>query len=101
MGESIPPNVLNAAALAQRDCFPSGHTEMTIISIYLSLKFKQSIRWIILIVGISLIIATVYLRYHYVIDIIAGIICAILVIFFAPYIQNWFDKFRVMKNEKN
>jgi membrane-associated phospholipid phosphatase len=82
-GESITPDTLTAAALAQRDCFPSGHTEMTILAMYLSFKYNQKIKWILLLVGMSLIIATVYLRYHYVIDVIAGSFCALFVIVIA------------------
>jgi len=88
LGESIPPNTTIAALLAQRDCFPSGHTEMTLLAIYLSFKYKQKIKWILLIVGISLIIATVYLRYHYVIDVFAGAFCALLVIVIARPISK-------------
>ncbi|HEY9188576.1 MAG TPA: phosphatase PAP2 family protein [Ignavibacteria bacterium] len=88
LGESIPPNTSIAALVAQRDCFPSGHTEMTLLAIYLSFKYKQRIKWILLIVGISLIIATVYLRYHYVIDVFAGAFAALLVIVIAQPISK-------------
>jgi membrane-associated phospholipid phosphatase len=88
LGESIPPNTSIAALVAQRDCFPSGHTEMTLLAIYLSFKYKQKIKWILLIVGISLIIATVYLRYHYVIDVFAGAFAALLVIVIAQPISK-------------
>jgi membrane-associated phospholipid phosphatase len=87
-GESIPRDFVNAIALVQRDCFPSGHTEMTLISIYLSFKFRQKIKWIVLIVGSGLIIGTVYLRYHYVIDVLAGALCALIVIGIAPWLQR-------------
>jgi len=88
LGESIPPNTSIAALVAQRDCFPSGHTEMTLLAIYLSFKYKQKIKWILLIVGISLIIATVYLRYHYVIDVFAGAFAALLIIVIAQPISK-------------
>lgn len=83
LGESIPPDTLSAALSAQRDCFPSGHTEMTLLAIYLTFKYKQKIKWLLLVVGLSLIIATVYLRYHYAIDVLAGAFCALFVIVIA------------------
>jgi membrane-associated phospholipid phosphatase len=49
---------------------------MTIISaFYLGTK----LRWILLVWGSSVISATVYLRYHYVIDVIAGAAIALII----------------------
>jgi membrane-associated phospholipid phosphatase len=72
--ESIPPGVSNVAALAcaQRDVLPSGHTMMTLIVMVLAYKFRLKLRHYVFGMGILLIFATVYLRYHYVIDVIAG-----------------------------
>ena len=72
--ESIHPGVSNGVALAsaQRDVFPSGHTMMTLVAIILAYKYKLKIRQVVLFVGAMLIIATVYLRYHYLIDVVAG-----------------------------
>jgi membrane-associated phospholipid phosphatase len=72
--ESIQAGVSNETALAsaQRDVFPSGHTMLTLIVILLAYKFRLRVRYILLVAGALLIIATVYLRYHYFIDIVAG-----------------------------
>ncbi len=77
-GESIPQGTINPAAIVQRDVFPSGHTMMTLIVMYLSVHYKDRTRYILLPVGVLLIFATVYLRYHYVIDLIAGSLCMML-----------------------
>jgi len=73
-GESVVMGVSNEVALAttQRDVFPSGHTMMTLVLMYLGGKYKVRSRYFIYITGVLLIIATVYQRYHYVIDLIAG-----------------------------
>jgi membrane-associated phospholipid phosphatase len=71
-GESIPKNVPNAIDFAQRDAFPSGHTQLTLTIMYISFSNHLKSRWIILVAGSLLIISTVYLRYHYAIDVIAG-----------------------------
>lgn len=71
-GESIPSGTLNPAMVVQRDVFPSGHTQMTLICMYLASKFNLKIKWIIYTLGILLIFATMYLRYHYLIDVLAG-----------------------------
>ncbi len=71
-GESIPKNVPNAIDFAQRDAFPSGHTQLTLTIMYISFSNHLKSRWVILVAGSLLIISTVYLRYHYAIDVIAG-----------------------------
>jgi len=71
-GESIPPGTPNPASLVQRDVFPSGHTQITLLVMILAFRFRAGVRWFLGITGTLLIIATVYLRYHYVIDLVAG-----------------------------
>ena len=72
--ESIPSGASNAIALAnaQRDVFPSGHTMMTVIAAILAFEYKLKIRYYVFCAGMLLILATVYLRYHYLIDLVAG-----------------------------
>jgi membrane-associated phospholipid phosphatase len=89
-GESIPAGVTDALRYAQRDAFPSGHTEMTLISMYLGHKFRLRSRVVLDIAGSLLIISTVYLRYHYVIDLIGGAACMLLVVWTAPpFFRRW------------
>ncbi len=72
--ESISPGVSNSIALsnAQRDVFPSGHTMMTLIAVILAYRYKLRVSHYILGAGMLLIFATVYLRYHYLVDVLAG-----------------------------
>lgn len=81
-GESIPAGVTNnvAMAAAQRDVFPSGHTMLALVLMYLGGKYKVKTRFFLYIAGTLLIVATVYQRYHYVIDLIAGGIFAVFCI---------------------
>ena len=48
----------------------------------------------LLVIGTSLIFSTVYLRYHYVVDVIAGIILALAVVFTAMSV------YKVLNNKK-
>lgn len=79
-GGSVPMGVPNDVAIAetQRDVFPSGHTMMTLVLIYLSAKFRIRARHLLFVTGSLLIIATVYQRYHYVIDLFAGALFMLL-----------------------
>jgi membrane-associated phospholipid phosphatase len=93
-GESIPAGTLNPVNVVQRDVFPSGHTQMTLITIYLAYKFTTKTRYFIYIIGTLLIFATVYLRYHYVIDLIGGLFFMILTMYLANILFNWWNKIR-------
>lgn len=70
--ESIPRNHPNPIEVVQRDVFPSGHTQMTLIVTFLAFRYRLRSRWLITSLAVLLVIGTVYLRYHYVIDLIAG-----------------------------
>jgi membrane-associated phospholipid phosphatase len=94
-GESIPPNTLYPAANVQRDVFPSGHTQVTLIVILLAFRYRARTRWLLGITGTLLIIATVYLRYHYVIDLIAGGLFTWLTFELGAYIDERWTQMRV------
>ena len=81
-------DTLNHLENMQRDAFPSGHTEITLLTMIYAKKYSKSYYYILLIIGTSLIISTVYLRYHYVVDVIAGIILAVVIFMIAPVIYN-------------
>jgi membrane-associated phospholipid phosphatase len=73
-------SALDRAEGITRDCFPSGHTEMTLLVLYYARRFHRRTFWWMLPVGVGIIVSTVYLRYHYVVDVIAGVALAWLVI---------------------
>lgn len=91
-GESIPAGTLNPIEVVQRDVFPSGHTQMTLLVMYLSVKLKTYTRFIFLPVGTLLIFSTVYLRYHYVIDLIGGLLFMIITLLLSYKLFNWWMK---------
>lgn len=90
--ESIPQGTPNPESIVQRDVFPSGHTMITLVVIFLSIKLKSRSRFFLIPVGTLLIFATVYLRYHYVIDLIGGLAFMVFCIFTAPKIFNWWSR---------
>jgi len=45
---------------------------LTIVNIVLAFRFRSRLRYVFLCIGSSLIFATIYLRYHYVIDVLVG-----------------------------
>ncbi|MBM4161335.1 MAG: phosphatase PAP2 family protein [Ignavibacteria bacterium] len=89
LGESIPRNHPNAIEFVQRDVFPSGHTQLTIVAMVLGFRYKLSTRWLLAVLGALLIIGTVYLRYHYVVDLIAGALLAWLTLWSGDRLEVW------------
>ncbi|MBI4569285.1 MAG: phosphatase PAP2 family protein, partial [Planctomycetes bacterium] len=53
---------VDSAELTIHDCFPSGHTGMTLLSILLARRWSRPLFWIMLLPGAVLIFSTVYLR---------------------------------------
>ncbi len=99
VGESVPMGVSSADAMAatQRDVFPSGHTMMTLVLMAFSVRYRLGTRYFILINGILLIIATVYQRYHYVVDLVAGALFAVFCLYTAPRLYKFLrDKVQTM-----
>jgi len=81
--------VLNQLEGIKRDAFPSGHTAIPLVVLYLAYRFKRRFFWIFLPIVSALIFSTVYCRYHYVIDIIGGFGLAILTILLGEIFYMW------------
>lgn len=79
-GESIPPGVSNPVEFVQRDAMPSVHTTIALLITYLSWKIKSKSFYFYLPYFILLVVSTIYLRYHYVVDIFAGAVIALAAI---------------------
>ncbi len=95
-GGGIPIGHPDPAAVVNRDCMPSGHTWITLTNMIIAFRYKSSFRWFVLLGGSGLIFATVYLRYHYVVDVIAGAVFALLTIYLEPKVRNFFkNKFAI------
>ncbi len=76
---------LNTLEHNKTDAFPSGHTAVALTTLYYAWKFRERTYAAILAPTVpALMISTVYLRYHYVIDVFAGIVLALATIVIAP-----------------
>jgi len=91
-GESIPRGTLNPAEVVQRDIFPSGHTMITLIVMYLAYRLKSRSRFFFIPIGALLIFSTVYLWYHYVIDLIGGLLFMMFAVWSGKLIFNWWQR---------
>lgn len=69
---------------AHYDCFPSGHGELTIIAWWSSRQISRPLAIAYFVYTLCIIFATVYLRYHYTVDLAAGALVAAVLIAGAP-----------------
>jgi membrane-associated phospholipid phosphatase len=82
---------LNTLENTKTDAFPSGHTAVALMTLFYAWKYKERILSAVLIPAIAgLVFSTVYLRYHYVIDVIAGFALTALTIYLAPPLYGRF-----------
>jgi len=73
------------------DAFPSGHT--AIAALCLALLFRQSrmLGWLMTPLVAGLVVSTVALRYHYAVDVIAGLLCTMLWLRYAAPLMERHD----------
>jgi membrane-associated phospholipid phosphatase len=83
--------IINILPSDARDAFPSLHTAVTILTLLFAYKYVRWEFWVLLPIGIGLILGTVYLRHHYVIDLLAGLVLSIIVYFTIPKLENWWQ----------
>ncbi len=85
-------NTLDRLESAHYDCFPSGHTELTMLACWGSRMVSRKLFYVFLGYTPCIIFATVYLRYHYTIDVLAGALLALALILVAPYVYTRLEK---------
>jgi len=81
--------MLDQAEGITRDCFPSGHVEITLLVLYYAARFHRRTFWCLLPFGAGVIVSTFYLRYHYTVDVAAGVVFALVVILIA---RNFYQR---------
>lgn len=82
--------MLDRLESAHYDCFPSGHTELTILAWWSTRPFGRRLFWASFTYTLCIIFATVYLRYHYTVDLLAGVLVAAILIVAMPAIyRKW------------
>jgi membrane-associated phospholipid phosphatase len=79
--------LLDALEGIRRDVFPSGHTSAILVTAFYAARFTpELVAWILPIAGL-MVLSTVYLRYHYVVDVLGGALLAAVCVLLARLIQ--------------
>jgi membrane-associated phospholipid phosphatase len=72
--------------------FPSSHVAIALCTVYFSFNYLRRIRYPHLVLAILLCFATVYCRYHYAVDVLAGIVTVLLLVPIANRLYFRFSK---------
>ena len=70
---------------ANSAAFPSSHVAVALTTLWFSWRYLRPIRWLHTLAAALLCLSTVYCRYHYAVDVPAGIVAALIL---AP-LGNW------------
>ncbi len=82
-------DTINQLEKTKLDVFPSGHTMISVAVLVVMWRRARDVFWWILPIASGLIVSTVYCRFHYVVDLIAG---AALAFVFVPIGDRVYDR---------
>lgn len=84
--------LLNRLEGIKRDAFPSGHTGIALTVLYLAYRHDRRLfPWFLPFVA-ALVLATVYCRYHYVVDVLAGVLLTVVTVALGEWIYGRWTK---------
>lgn len=85
--------VVNVAGL-HGGCMPSSHVAVALVVMIFAIRYEKVLAWIFTPLILSLFVATVYGRFHYVLDVLAGILVGFLALFIC-------ERFLIPKSERS
>lgn len=92
-GQLLEPikHAIEVSAQDSRGAFPSLHCAISFISLFFGYRYLRWMFWIMIPMVIMLVLSTIYLRHHYVIDLIAGLILGMIVFWIGPKLEDWWN----------
>lgn len=72
--------------------FPSSHIAVALVTLYFSFKYIPRVRYIHTVVVFLLCLSTVYGHYHYVVDVIGGVVTALVLVPLGNWLYACSDK---------
>jgi membrane-associated phospholipid phosphatase len=93
--------LINIIPSTSRCAFPSLHAAITVLSLLFAYKYLRWLFWVLLPFGIGLLMATIYLRHHYVVDLLAGFVLCAISFWLGPKIEDsWSKKVSIVYSKK-
>lgn len=82
-------------ARIQRDCFPSLHVGLSFLVWLYAWRNSKGLFWMLAPFILSLWFSTVYLRYHYLVDVLAGLLLAPICYWFSNWMFKRFGEIKI------
>jgi membrane-associated phospholipid phosphatase len=79
---------------ASRAAFPSLHAAVSLVTIWYAWRYCRWYVPVLVVVTGGLLVSTVYLRHHYVVDLIAGAMMLPWVLWITPRVERWWTQQR-------
>lgn len=77
-----------------RNCFPSLHTAWGVVVLICSYRYVRPLFYLLAIPLLWMIAATSYLRFHYLVDVLAGVLLAIAMVTLMPRVDDAWERMR-------
>lgn len=84
-------NGMNTVERNKNDVFPSGHVMVTAVCLLLALRESRRLFLVLLPIGLGVFVSTVYCRYHYFIDVLAGLVLALPMPWIGASLWKWWN----------
>jgi membrane-associated phospholipid phosphatase len=75
------------AERTRTDAFPSGHTAVALVCLYFAWRASPAVGAIFTVLVAGIVLSTVYLHYHYVVDVVAGMGLAAGCVWLGPRLE--------------
>jgi membrane-associated phospholipid phosphatase len=83
--------VLSLLPTDSRAAFPSLHAAVSLLALGLAWRFSRALLLVLVPAALGLWASTIYLRHHFVVDLIAGFLLAPIAYVFAPGLEAWWS----------
>ena len=74
-----------------RAAFPSLHAGVSLLALYYAWRYVRGWFWVLLPFALGLWVSTIYLRHHYVVDLVAGWMLTPVAAWVAPRLDAWWQ----------
>jgi membrane-associated phospholipid phosphatase len=89
---SLSAQAFSLLPVDSRAAFPSLHAAVSLVALVYAWRFVRAWFWILLPFVLGLWVSTVYLRHHYVVDLMAGWLLAPVAMWVAPRLDAWWSR---------